>query len=311
MNAVENIIAIANDDLLQLERECSRNITETRLFKDKEIIASNSTLNQTSIVFDCEGDVKKMRYFTKVGEKLFNKWCRDFNVLLNKRRSLIKSNIVKVEDKMEQNKKDVEVVRTIEEQRYYLDKYGREQESIKYWRKRMDSVDEVIRDVQAVEIRKLQKRVELLKEKSSHAEVMHSMVIDWIKKEFQDAYKRTNVTVPSMKQYEKKLEQQVELPVKHRSKSEKPYVPKVDVKQTNTTKVDVKPTSTKKVEQKQVNNTEKVKKQNQTKKVQKKQNKQQKQTNVSVAQQVKKAYNTGKGISAMTPAMANGESSAK
>jgi len=100
MDSVENIISVASTDLLQLERECSRNITENRLVEGKEIKVSNSSINITSPIPECEGEVRKMRAFVDAGEKAFNKWCSKFNVELVKRKAEIKGNIIKAEDEL-------------------------------------------------------------------------------------------------------------------------------------------------------------------------------------------------------------------
>ncbi|BFU25395.1 hypothetical protein EHI8A_160830 [Entamoeba histolytica HM-1:IMSS-B] len=301
MKGVESIIAQANDDLLQMERECSRNITENKLVQDKEIAVlkdlekKNGTISAPiEPISDCENDVKIMRLFAGLGEKFFNKWCDVYHKEINTRRIYIKAKILSAEEGMEQNKRDVEVVRTYEEQRYYLGKYGKEQEMTKYWRKRLDGVDEILRELQAVEIRKLQKKIELLKEKSTKSEVIHRMVVDWLKKEFEDAKARTGVGIPIIKKYKEKIEAQVQLPILNKKKQEKAFKP------VNTTQ-----------QNKPVNNTHKQKIQDNKQMNKSNQKKLNKPKTNDVAKQVSNASSAGKESSPMTPALSNGESTVK
>ncbi|ELP94880.1 synaptonemal complex protein, putative [Entamoeba invadens IP1] len=300
MKMVEDKISAAHDDILELTRECDYNITvsnlkndeELLILKDLEKVLNNKTDGyKLTVKHECLGGVYELKMYLGIGEKSLNTFSESFRRKLVEKRIDMRNEVMSGESAMDNEKREIEVVRSVEEQKFHLERYGMEMDRVKIVRKRMFVLDEVLRETRTIEIRKLQKKVMMLQEKTEQAKMKHQLVVDWLHKEFEEAMNKTEVGVPIQGEKLPKKAEQVQLPIKHKSRAEKPYVKK-DNKSSNTTNVATK--STTKKPKKEL--TQKTKQEE------------------NVAKQLTKLagkVNIGKEISMMTPKMVNGETTKK
>ena len=193
--SVQNYISLLSEDVINYNRECQHNVTVER------VLSTNQTKENV-----CLGKINRMKDFLNLYEQRIIIDGQNLRKEMNEMLIGYKKMINQGELRTKEIRSDIETAKSSKEQVLYLNEYEKVHDIVRDLRKRVNKLQIEIRELQSMRIRKLQKKVEVMKNEIVLLKQRHSSVISWLEKQLSDVSNQTNVSIAMTEMKEKRID---------------------------------------------------------------------------------------------------------